>query len=157
MGRNWNTLGNQKSHFSPLTRCADNAQQNCFSSSGSPLNRGASEHWHGYRWDSWCEWEAYPQGTRLFKLFINLFLERVEGKEKERMRNIDVKGKTSLSCLLYAPQLGAYKACALIGNWTIDFLVYGTMFQPTEPYQSGQELIFVWLCLTCKVWFWLVF
>ena len=48
------------------------------------------------------------------KDFIYLFLERGEGREKERGKSINVRGH-----LLYAPQLGTELttwACALTGN-----------------------------------------
>ena len=76
---------------------------------------------------------AISSSTLFKKDFIYLLLERGERKEKERERNINMW--LPLAC----PQLGTWpanQACALTGNR--DLLVYGTMFQPTEPPQPGQ-------------------
>ena len=44
-----------------------------------------------------------------FKDLINLFLERGEGREKERERNINVQEiHQSLTCLLHAPNWGPH-------------------------------------------------
>ena len=54
------------------------------------------------------------------KEFIHLFLERAEGREKEREKNIDVL-ETHPSFVPSCPQLGtqpATQACALTGNQT---------------------------------------
>ena len=67
------------------------------------------------------------------KDFIYLFLERGEGKEKERERNIDVWLLPARPLL--GPGLHATQAFALTGNRTGDVLKAGT--QSTEPHQPG--------------------
>ena len=57
--------------------------------------------------------------TYFFKDFIYLFLEREEGREKERERNIDVYKRYIDQLPLAHPQLGTWpaaQACALTGN-----------------------------------------
>ena len=59
------------------------------------------------------------------KYSIYLFLERGEGREKERERNMDVQEKhQSDGCLSHAPNWGPgsrpMQACALTGNPTGD-------------------------------------
>ena len=70
----------------------------------------------------------------IFKDFIN-FLERGEGKEKERERNVNVW------LPLMTPLLGTWpatQACALTGNQTGDPLVRRpTHAQSTESHQPG--------------------
>ena len=71
--------------------------------------------------------------------FIYLFLERSEGRETERERNMDVW--LPLAC----PQLGTWLAtqvCALTGNPTGDPLAFGSQagIQSTEPHQLGLNL-----------------
>ena len=52
------------------------------------------------------------------------FLERGEGREKERERNIDAREK-SISCLLDTSWwLIATQVCSLMGNWSCDLSVY---------------------------------
>ena len=69
----------------------------------------------------------------LFKDFI-YFLERGEGKEKEKERNINV-------CLpLMCPQLGIWptmQACALTGNWTSNPLVCRPKLNPLGYTSQG--------------------
>ena len=71
----------------------------------------------------------------LFKKdFIGLFLERGEGRENERERNINVW------LPLLHPQLGtqpAPQACALTGNQTSDPYAWQVGAQSTEPQQPG--------------------
>ena len=72
--------------------------------------------------------------------FIYLFLERGEGREKERERNIDVREKRQSIASHTHPNWGskpATWACALTGNWTCNLLVYRMMLQPTEPPGQG--------------------
>ena len=60
----------------------------------------------------WKQGESF-----FFNLFVYLFLERGEGREKERERNISVW--LPLTC----PLLGTWpatQACAMTGNWTDD-------------------------------------
>ena len=56
----------------------------------------------------------------MFKYFIYLFLDRREGKEKERERNINVWLPVVRRLLRICP---ATQTCALSGNWTCDPLV----------------------------------
>ena len=70
--------------------------------------------------------------------FIYLFLEKGEGKEQERERNINVW------LPLMRPLLGTWpatQACALTGNRTGDPSEAG--IQTTEPHQPG--LLFIYL------------
>ena len=65
-----------------------------------------------------------------------LILER-EGRVRRR--------KTPISWILYMPRPGtkpATQACALMGNWTDDLLVYKIMLQPTEPHWPGLAFFF---------------
>ena len=68
----------------------------------------------------------------LFKyIFLNLFLERGEGKERGR--------KTMISCFSQVPLAGtepATQACALTRNWTGNLLVCGTV--PNQLSHTGQ-------------------
>ena len=74
-----------------------------------------------------------------FKGFIYLFLERVDGKKKERERNIYVW------LLLTCPPLGTWpttQACALTGNWTSNPLVHRPALNPlSHTRQGGMFLI----------------
>ena len=58
--------------------------------------------------------------TSFYLFIIYLFLERGEGRETERERNIDVQEKhRSFCCLLHEPQIGVKntaQACALTKN-----------------------------------------
>ena len=75
----------------------------------------------------------------LFKDFIYLFLERVEGKEKERERNINVW--LPLTC----PLLGTWpttQAGALIGNRTGDPLVHRPALNPLSYTSQGWTEVF---------------
>ena len=58
---------------------------------------------------AWCvrALASHVKDVELFlkKDFIYLFLERREGRERRRERNIDVRG-TLISCLLYVRQPG---------------------------------------------------
>ena len=69
----------------------------------------------------------------LKKYFIYLFLERGEGREKQRERNITVW--LPLMC-------PTTQACALPGNGTCDPLVHRPGTQTTEPHQPGLHIIF---------------
>ena len=63
-----------------------------------------------------------------------LLLDRGEGREKERERNIDVWLPLTRSLLGTWPTT---QACALTGNQTCDTLVHSTSAQSTEPHQTG--------------------
>ena len=74
-----------------------------------------------------------------FKDFIYLFLERGEGREKDRKRNISVWWP------LTWPQLGTWpatQACALTGNQTDDLLVHRPMFNPLSYNSQGRMCAF---------------
>ena len=94
-------------------------------------------------WICWIKWNININ-FHLFLVFylINwfiLFLERGEGREKERERNINV-----WLPLIY-PQLGTWpvsQACALTGNWTGDLFGSQEGTQSTEPHQPGLLLVF---------------
>ena len=68
---------------------------------------------------------------------IYLFLDRREGREKERKRNIN------LWLPLMSPLLGTWpatQACTLTGNWTEDPLVCKPVLNPLT-YQPGHSLV----------------
>ena len=82
-----------------------------------------------------------------FKDFIYLFLERGEGREKERERNI--MKETSICkrninwFLLASPQLGTWpttQACALTGIRTGDLSVCRLALNPLSRTSQGQSL-----------------
>ena len=72
--------------------------------------------------------------TLFFKDFIYLFLERGEGREKERGKNINVWLPLKHPLLETWP---ATQACALTGNRTGDPLVHRPALKSTEPHQPG--------------------
>ena len=74
-----------------------------------------------------------------FYLFIYLFLERREGREKERKTNINVW------LPLPGPQLGTWpatQACAQTGNQTCDPLVHRPALNPLSRTSQGRRSIF---------------
>ena len=85
---------------------------------------------------SFCCKTNFPlRSTHFLKRFY-FFLERREGREKERGRNTNVKEKHSLS---YVPSLGtepAAEACALTENGTSDLSLCGTT--PNQLSLTGQ-------------------
>ena len=83
-------------------------------------------------------WPYFCNGYLFFlKVLFILLLERREGRERERERNIYVRNIDWLP--LTCPQLGTWPATqarALSGNWTGDVLVL-TGVQSTDPHQPG--------------------
>ena len=80
------------------------------------------------------------------KYFIYLFLEREEGREKERERNINVW------LPLTWPPLGTWpatQACALTGNWTGDPLVHS----PYSVHWTTPARFFPILKINVEGWF----
>ena len=77
---------------------------------------------------------SFSLSKQFLKDFIYLFLERGEGREKERERNIN---QLPLTC----PQLGTWpatQACALTRNRNRDLSVSSQVNgQTTEPRQPG--------------------
>ena len=74
------------------------------------------------------DWENASPSALFFKIyFINLFLERGKGREKERERDIDAWEKH---------RLPANQAHAPTGKWTVDFLLC-RMMPNNEPHWSG--------------------
>ena len=73
------------------------------------------------------------------KDLINLFVERGEGREKERKRNINVWWP--LACLLPGTW-PATQACAQTGNPTGDPLVHRPVLNPLSYTSWGQYLAF---------------
>ena len=72
--------------------------------------------------------------TYFFKDLIYLFLERGEGREKEREKNVNVW------LPLTSPQLGTWpttEACALTGNWTGNPLVCKPALNPLSHTSQG--------------------
>ena len=86
-------------------------------------------------------WKDFQQ--KLFvcvlKYFVYLFLERREGKEKERERNINVW------LPLMGTRLGTWPAtqsCALTSNRTCDPLIHSqASTQSTEPHQPWPKIV----------------
>ena len=80
-----------------------------------------------------------PHALFFLKDFIYLFLEREDGKEKERERNINVW--LPLTC----PRLGtwpAIQACALTGNQTDDTFVRRPALNPLSHTSQGTFFFF---------------
>ena len=76
-------------------------------------------------------------------VLIDLQREEKGGREGEKHQ---CERETSIGCLLYGPQLWtkpATQTCALMGNRTVDLLVYGMMSQPTKPHRPGLSLNFL--------------
>ena len=72
----------------------------------------------------------------VFKDFVYLFLERGDGREKERERNI------SRLLTLVRPLLGTWpatQACALTGNRTSDPLVSSLALNPLNYTSQGEK------------------
>ena len=66
--------------------------------------------------------------------------ERESERETDRQTDIEVSEKHQLVAISYVPWPGIELAtwgCALIGNWTHDLSVYGTMLQQTELHWPG--------------------
>ena len=77
-----------------------------------------------------------------FKHFIYLFLERGQGREKERETNVDVWEKHR-SFASHTPPTGTWpvtQACALTGNQTSDILVCRTMLNPLSHTSQGSSV-----------------
>ena len=77
-----------------------------------------------------------PEVLFLKNYFIYLFLERGEGKEEERERNINVW------LPLARPQMGTWpatQACALTGDPTGDLSVHRLVFNPLSRTSQGDE------------------
>ena len=73
-----------------------------------------------------------------FKDFMYLFLERGEGREKERKKNIHVWLPFT------RPPLGTWlttQACVLTGNWTSEPLVHRPALYPLSHTSQGWNLI----------------
>ena len=73
------------------------------------------------------------------RLFIYLFIDRREGREKERKRN-------NVWLPLMHPQLGTWpatQACALTGNRTSDPLLLRLVLNPLNHTCQGQSFLFV--------------
>ena len=79
-----------------------------------------------------------PKKKVFFKLLFILFLERGEGREKERERNMNVW------LLLVCPPLGTWpatQACAPTGNQTGDPMVHRLALNPLSHTSQGEERI----------------
>ena len=88
----------------------------------------------------------------IYCIFVYLFLEREEGREKGRARNI------SVWLLLPYPLLGtrpATQACALTGNRTSNPLVRRPMLNPLSHTCQG-KVSFYYIALKYTFWPWLV-
>ena len=96
--------------------------------------------------------DSFPQLYSLFLkkiLFINFFLERSEGKEKEREGNISVWLPLACPLLQTRP---ATQACALIGNRTGDPLLCRPELNPLSHISQGSTVIFSKSSLIEKSW-----
>ena len=81
---------------------------------------------------------VYPfTGVYIFKDFIYLFLERGEGREKERERDINVWMFLKCPLLETWPTI---QACALSGNQTSDPLVHRPALNPPSHTSQGNIL-----------------
>ena len=81
----------------------------------------------------------YVLYTYFFKDFIYLFLERGEGRQKERDRNINVWLPLARPLLGTSP---ATQACALTGNQTSDPLLHSPVLNPLSHTSQGSSLYF---------------
>ena len=89
----------------------------------------------------------YVKYSSFKKYFIYLFLERGEGREKERERNMNVW--LPLAC----PLLGTWpatQACALTGNWTNDPLVLRPALNTVS--HTSQGIILKSVCTIYGQW-----
>ena len=88
----------------------------------------------------WGLWAFERFYNLFFKKRFYLFIFRGRGKEKEREREKHLyERETLISCLSHTTQLGMEpktKVCALMGTWTGDLLVCGTM--PNQQSHTGQ-------------------
>ena len=75
-------------------------------------------------------------------IFIYLFLERGEGREKERKRNIYVGEKHWMGCLSHIPTWSATQECALTKNWTGDLAVCGMVPHLLSHTSQGSTRLF---------------
>ena len=95
-------------------------------------------------WVMWKVWEKIWMKLFFKKYFIYLFLERGEGREKERERNINVW------LPLVRPLRGTWpstQACALTGNRTSDPLVWRPALNPlTHISQDWTEIFTSQIC-----------
>ena len=89
----------------------------------------------------------------IFKDFLHLFLERGEGREKERERNIDVweKYRSAASCM--PPTGDLARNPGMCPDWESNQWPFSLLddAQPTEPHQSGL-LPLSWLNFTEAFW-----
>ena len=86
------------------------------------------------------EYLAHSKCSICFKDFIYLFLERGEGKEKGRERNINVWLPPACPLVGTWP---ATRACALTGNQTGNPLVCRRALNPLSHTNQGQEMDFI--------------
>ena len=80
-----------------------------------------------------------------FKDFIYLFLEKGEGKEKKRERNIDVGARdTSNGCPLLTPSwdLAHSPGMCLTGNKTCDPSIHRLALNPLSHSSQGNKVFF---------------
>ena len=94
-------------------------------------------------WENWRQgWNADCYNNNFFKTFIYLCLERGQGREKERERNISV-------WLPHVPPRGpgpkpATRAWALTGNRTSDPLVCRLVLNPLSYTSLGNNNFLIW-------------
>ena len=86
---------------------------------------------------------AITSGLFFFKILFIYFLDRGEGREREKKRNINVWVP------LVHPSLGTWpatQACALTGNRTRKRLLYGRTPNQLSYRGQGGPLVFVYSC-----------
>ena len=84
-------------------------------------------------------WKSQTSDICVFLNYL-LFLERGQGREKDRERNIEVREKHQSVCHSHAPptrDLVATQACALTENWTGDLLL--CRMTPNLLSHTGQD------------------
>ena len=74
-----------------------------------------------------------------FNPHLSIYLLILEKRRGERNICVREKHWSVSSCTCLDQIEPAAQVCALTGNWTLNFLVCGTMPQPTEP--PGQGLV----------------
>ena len=83
------------------------------------------------------------------KDFVYLFLDRGEGRAKERERNINVWFPLMHLLLGTWP---AIQACALTGNWTSNYLVHGPALNPLSHTSWGHSPFLNWVMFFFYCW-----
>ena len=85
----------------------------------------------------------------LFKYFIYLLLDRGEGREKKRERNIDVREKRPLVASHTPPTGDLAHNPGMCPDWDLNWWLFGSRAgaQSTEPHQQGQFAFWIQLLM----------